>query len=185
MVQFPIVLLFVAPLLLVISLFSRNAWRTWAGAALLLMALGAFGAWLAVASGHAAGQLVDKTPALVGAVAGHEAAGILTRTVFTILTALFALILAFPAMIRKALPTAARITVHAVFLVAYVACTLTVVNTAYQGGRLVHEFGVKAIVDAPSPQAAVVDQGPAPAGAPDAASAPKPASVPPAGGAKR
>jgi uncharacterized membrane protein len=146
MVQFSIVLLWVAPLLLLVSLFSRRVWRTWAGASLLVMALGSLAAWLAVASGHAAGQLVDKTPALGQAIARHEVLGVQTRNLFTLFTVVFALLMLLPAIIRRALPAALRITVYALFLVVYLGGTLWIANTASQGGRLVHELGVRAMV---------------------------------------
>jgi uncharacterized membrane protein len=156
MVQFPIVLLFVAPLFLLISLFARQAWRAWAGSALLLMALGSFAVWLAVASGHAAGQLVDKTPALGPAIADHEAFGVLTRTVFTVLTLVLAALMLLPLALRKPLPGPARISLHALFLVVYLGCTLAIANAASRGGRLVHELGVQAMVVPAGQQAAQV-----------------------------
>ena len=155
MVQFPIVLLFVAPLLLLVSLFSPRAWRTWAGASLLLMALGAFAAWLAVATGHAGGQLVDKTPALEQAIARHEAFGILTRNVFTALTIVFAVLMLLSAAVKKPLAGAARISLHALFLVVYVGCTLAIANTAAHGAWLVHKLGVQAMVEQASQQGVV------------------------------
>jgi uncharacterized membrane protein len=155
MVQFPIVLLFVAPLFLLVSLFSPRAWRTWAGASLLLMTLGAFTAWLAVATGHAGGQLVDKTPALEQAIARHEALGILTRNVFTALAAVFAVLMLLSAAIKKPLPGAARISLHALFVVVYIGCTLAIVNTAARGGFLVHKMGVQAMIEQAGPQGTV------------------------------
>ncbi len=156
MVQFPIVLLFAAPLLLLVSLFSRREWRTWAGSALLLMALGSLAAWLAVASGHAAGQLVDKTPALERVIARHEALGALVRTLFTMLTLVFGVLVLLPAAIKKPVPAAARISLHTLFLMVYLACTLVIANAANRGGRLVHEFGIQAMVDRAGQQAAPV-----------------------------
>lgn len=157
MVQFPIVLLLVAPLLLLISLFMRQSWRSWAGAALVLMALGSLAAWLAVASGHSAGQIVDKTAELGAAIARHEAFGSLTRNLFTILTLVFGALLLVSSLPKKPLPGAARISLHAVFLLVYLGCALTIVNTAYRGGRLVHEFGVKAMVAASGPSATLTE----------------------------
>jgi uncharacterized membrane protein len=145
-VQFPIVLLFVAPLLLLVSLFTTKSWRPWAGASLIMMTLGTLAAWLAVGSGHAAGQLVDKTGPMAQVLARHEAFGVLTRNVFTGLTAVLALLMLIPAMMKKPLPAALRITGFALFVVAYALCTTTLANTAYRGGRLVHEFGVRAMV---------------------------------------
>jgi uncharacterized membrane protein len=154
-VQFPIVLLFVAPLLLLVSLFARQDWRGWAGSALVLMGLGALAAWFAVASGHAAGQLIDKTPAVAQAIAQHEAFGLQLRTVFTILTLVLAALLLLPAVIHRPLPGAVRIGLHAVFLVVYLACTMVIANTAVRGGRLVHDLGVRAMVERAGQQAAL------------------------------
>jgi len=159
MVQYSIVLLWIAPVYLLVSLFSRRAWRTWAGAALLAMVLGSFAAWLAVASGHAAGQLVDKTPMLERAIARHEALGIQTRNLFTLFTMVFALLMALPAAFRRPLPSAVRIGLYAAFFVVYVGCTLLIANTASQGGRLVHEMGVRAIVGQPASQESPVAEG--------------------------
>ena len=159
LVQFPIVLLLVAPVLLIVSLFARRAWRTWAGASLLLMMLGAFATWLAVASGHAGGQLVVKTPELEQAIARHEAFGIMTRNMFTLLAVVYALVMLAPAMIKQQLPAAARISLHALFLVVYLGFTLLIGNTAMRGGQLVHDLGVRAMVDRSTQQAALTDVG--------------------------
>jgi uncharacterized membrane protein len=137
----------------------RQAWRSWASAALLVMAFGSVAAWLAVASGHAAGQLVDKTPVLQQAIARHEALGVTVRNLFTALTLGFALLQLLPGMIKKTVPAAARVSAYALFLVVYLGCTLAIANTASQGGRLVHELGVRALVaNAEGPSRPVADQ---------------------------
>jgi uncharacterized membrane protein len=149
MVQFAIVLLFVSPLLLIVSLFMRQSWRAWSGAFLLMMGLGAFATWLAVASGHAGGQLVDKTPALEHAIAAHEALGILTRNLFSALALVFAVLLIAEVRLRDRVPAALRITINVVFLIAYLGCTTFLANTASRGGQLVHDAGIRAMVDKP------------------------------------
>lgn len=152
MVHFPIALLLVAPLLLLVSLLARQSWRTWANAALVLMALGTVAAWLAVGSGHAAGQLVDKVGGLQREIGRHEQLGVMTRNLFTLITVVFAGLMLLPRMLKKPMAPVWRITAHAVFLLLYVACTGLLANTANQGGRLVHEFGVKAMIGAAAPQ---------------------------------
>jgi uncharacterized membrane protein len=146
LVHFPIALLLAAPLLLLASLFARKSWGAWAGAAWVLMVVGAAVAWLAVGSGHAAGQLVDKSEDLARAIGRHEALGLMARNLFTALTLLFAAILLLPAIIRKPLSTPLRVTLHALFLVLYLGATTVLVNAANQGGRLVHERGVRSMV---------------------------------------
>lgn len=154
MVQFTVVLFCLAPVLLVVSLFSRRAWQTWAGAALLVMALGTLASWLAVASGHAAGQLVDKTPLLQREVALHEALGVQTRNVFTLFTVAFGLAFYLPRWLKKTLPTPARIALYCAVLVAGFLLALPMTRAASQGGRLVHEYGVRAMVVRAQPVAA-------------------------------
>jgi uncharacterized membrane protein len=149
MVHFPIAFLLAAPLFLLVSLFTKDVWKTWVGAALVLMVLGTAAAWLAVASGHAAGQLVDKTPLLEREIGRHEALGVDTRNLFTALLGAFAVLLLLPAAIRRALPRPARIALHAVFLVVYLGGTVVLGRTASQGGRLVHEFGIQAMIEKP------------------------------------
>ena len=146
MVHFPIALLFAAPILLLVSLFARKSWRVWAVASLVLMCIGTVAAWLAAASGHAAAQLVDKTPALERAIGGHEALAVTTRDLFTIMTLVFGALMVLPAALKKPLPAALRTIIHVVFLVAYGGCAILLANTANRGGRLVHEAGVRAIV---------------------------------------
>jgi uncharacterized membrane protein len=146
LVHFPIALLLVVPLLLLVSLFARKTWGAWTTAAWVVMALGALAAWLAAGSGHAAGQLVDKTGDLARAVGRHEARGVLARNLFTALTLVFAVILLLPALIRRPFPTPLRISVHALFLVLYLGATTVLMNAANLGGRLVHEHGVQSLV---------------------------------------
>lgn len=149
MVMFPVALLLATPLLVVASLFARGAWRSWAGAALLMMALGTLAAWMAAGSGHAAGQMVDKTKELEAAILRHEALGVAARNLFTLLTVIWAALVLLPTWIKRPIPQALRIGVHVVFLAGYVASIGALARTADAGGRLVHQQGVRAMVDAP------------------------------------
>lgn len=148
MVHFPIALLLATPVLMLVSLFARSAWRSWATAALVLMAFGTLATWLAAGSGHAAAQLVDKVQGLEQAIGRHEQLGVMTRNVFSLLTLLYAALVLIPALMRKPLPAAWRISVHSVFLAGYLGGALLLANTANQGGHLVHEHGVKAMLEA-------------------------------------
>lgn len=149
MVMFPVALLLVTPLLVLASFFARGAWRTWATAALMTMALGTIAAWFAVSSGHAAGQMVDKTKELETAILRHEDLAVGARNLFTLLTVLWAVLVALPTWIKRPIPQALRIGVHVVFLAGYVASVGALARTADAGGRLVHQQGVHAMVDAP------------------------------------
>ncbi len=148
-VMFPVALLLVAPLLVLASLFARGAWRSWAGAALLVMALGAVAAWFAAGSGHAAGQMVDKTKELEAAILRHEGLALVARNLFTLLTVVWAVLFLLPTWLKRPVPPSVRIGVHVLFLAGYVASIGALARTADAGGRLVHQYGVKAMVDAP------------------------------------
>lgn len=167
-VMFPVALLYVTPVLLLVSLFARDAWRAWAGAALVTLVLGTLGAWMAAGSGHAAGQLVDKTKELEGAILAHEALGTTVRNVFSVLALVYLALYLLPGWIRRPIPAVLRITVHAVFLAGYVAATGFLAQAADAGGRLVHQRGLRAFVEAPM---ARIDRTP-PAAAPAPAARP-------------
>uniref|UniRef100_A0A832I1K7 DUF2231 domain-containing protein n=1 Tax=Eiseniibacteriota bacterium TaxID=2212470 RepID=A0A832I1K7_UNCEI len=165
-VHFPVALLFAAALLVFAGLFARASWRAWAGAALLMMVAGTVAAWFAAASGHAAGQLVDKAGAVGAAVTRHEALGVLTRNVFTALTLAFALLVALPRALPKPPAEPLRITVFAAFLVVYLGATTLVARTANEGVRLVHATGVRALMASavePSAPAEAPSEAPPPA----------------------
>ncbi len=151
-IHFPIVLLMIAPLFVVIgaALKPQNA-KAYLFVALILMALGTASTYIAVETGEAAGKLADRTPEINVVLQHHEQLAERTRLSFSILTIVFAALLIVPMVLRResrvfttALPIA--------FLVLYGGATLFLVNTAHNGGRLVHEFGVQALMGAPSGQ---------------------------------
>ncbi len=148
-VQFPVALLLVAPLLALVGLLLKPYWRVLALGSLGLMVLGTLTLWLAAGSGHAAGQLVDRTPELARAIARHEALGTAARGLFTVLTLAYAALLLLPGWFRGAERTPVRAAVHVVFLALYVTCTGVLAHTADSGGHLVHAYGLRAMVERP------------------------------------
>ena len=155
-VHFPIALLLVAPLLIVVGLLLDPVkGRPWLSAALLLLALGTVATWVSVASGEAAGEMAERAPGVATVLEQHESLAETTRIVFTVLTLAFAAMVTAPRLLRRPLPRAPYTTVMVLFLVAYGAGAALLANTAHQGGRLVHELGVRAMVAsgglAPSP----------------------------------
>jgi len=137
--------LLVAPLFILIGVFRKSE-RSFPFmlAALILMALGTAGTFLAVASGDAAGELAEKIPGVTAVLEQHEELAETTEVIFAALTAIFAAILFVPRLL-KAQPTRALSTVlPLVFLLFYGTGAITLANTAHQGGRLVHELGGRA-----------------------------------------
>jgi uncharacterized membrane protein len=145
-VHFPIALLLVAPVLLAIGIGMRERGRHWLLAALLLTVLGTIAAWVAVSTGEAAGALAERTPQISAALERHESLAELVRTLFTIITLLFAAILLGPGLLHR--HVAARITTFVLvgLLAIFGIGALAVVHTGHEGGRLVHEFGVRSLV---------------------------------------
>ncbi len=155
-IHFPIALLFVAPLFVVLGIVLRRS-RLFLWAALLLMAIGTAGTFFAVSTGEAAGKLADRTPQVAAVLERHEELAETTRIIFTALTLVFAGIVAAPAAFRQLRGAAFRIVLPLFFLLFYGAGVVVLAHTAHNGGRLVHELGVQALM-APSPAAEPVEK---------------------------
>lgn len=152
-VHFPIVLLMLAPLFIVLALAFRKQTQTLMYVALLLMVLGVISAYVAVGSGEAAGELADRTPAVNAVLEHHEELAETTAAFFVVLVLLFGAFLFAPRLLKRTLPRNATIGFSGVFLLGYAVAVLFLVNTAHNGGRLVHELGVHAVMPAePLPQ---------------------------------
>lgn len=144
-VHFPIALLMVAPILIVVALLAKQE-RAFLTSALIVMALGTAGAWLAVATGEAAGHLAEGIPGAEPLLERHEEMAESARTVFTVLTLVFAALIAVPWALKREPPRAVRLGSYGGLLAVYAGALLFLANTAHQGARLVHEKGVHALV---------------------------------------
>ncbi len=150
-IHFPIVLLLIAPLFVLISLVLPPVKsRPWLGAALLLLALGTASVFVAIETGEAAGKLAERTPEINAVLENHQRLAERTEIVFSVATVLLAALLLVPVFMRRAPSRLTATILPIVFLLLYVPAAGLLINTAHNGGRLVHEFGVRAIV-APSP----------------------------------
>lgn len=69
-----------------------------------------------------------------------------TRTVFSILTIAYAGILFLPSFLKREIKPLLKSVMITVFLLIYLVCTLILANTAAYGGRLVHQFGIHALL---------------------------------------
>jgi uncharacterized membrane protein len=144
-VHFPIALLMVAPILIVVALLAKQR-RAFLTSALIVMALGAAGAWLAVATGGAAGQLAERVPGVESLLERHEEMAEGARTVFTVLTLVFGALLVVPWALKREPGRAVRLASHGAFLAVYAGALVYLASTAHQGARLVHEMGVHALI---------------------------------------
>lgn len=149
-IHFPVVLLLVSPLFVLMgALLPPRKGRPVLAAALLLMLLGAATVFIAIETGEAAGKLADRTPEIKAVLEAHEHLAEQTRIVFSVLTVLFAALVITPLALRRQPARLSTTVLPLVFLIFYGIGTVSLVNTAHNGGRLVHEFGVHAMV-APS-----------------------------------
>ena len=88
--------------------------------------------------------MAQRTTAISAVLERHEDLAETTRIIFSVLTIIFSTILFLPRLLKRETTAVARILPLA-FLLFYGAGTVVLVNTAHNGGRLVHEFGIRAI----------------------------------------
>ncbi len=148
-VHFPIALLLVTPLFVLLGVILRpERGRPFLYAGLILMTLGTVGAYVAHEAGHAAEHAADEAgqipPEAKSVVDRHEDLAGDTVRVFVALTLVFAALVLVPQFAaRFKTPLFLRV-LPAVFLLLYFAGLAVLGNTAYLGGRLVHEYGIHA-----------------------------------------
>jgi uncharacterized membrane protein len=148
-IHFPIVLLLVSPLFLLISAaLPSPKGRPYMLAALLLLLLGTGSLFLAAASGKEAATLAERGGPIDAVLESHEELAVQTEIVFSVLSAVMLGIFALPRILRREETRLTTTWVPLSFLVLYCVGILFVINTAHAGGRLVHEFGVHAIIPA-------------------------------------
>ncbi|MBN1867431.1 hypothetical protein JW916_09075 [Candidatus Sumerlaeota bacterium] len=146
--HFPIGLLFVVPVLLLISIFRLRQTPCFSIAALILMILGVIGAFLAVFSGAAGASLVfnEVGPDVQQAIHKHEELAEIARTIFAVLTLVYAALVILPPWLKKPVPSRARLILEVVFLVVWTVGLLVLLNAAHAGGLLVHKYGIRALL---------------------------------------
>ena len=149
-IHFPIALLLVAPLLILVgALVKPDNGRPVLYVALALMIAGTLSTFVAAATGEAAGKLAERTPQIDAVLERHEELADATRAVFSGLTVIFAAIMFAPMASQRLSGRLVSTVLPLVFLLFYGVGVLLLTNTAHNGGRLVHEFGVRSMV-APS-----------------------------------
>ena len=148
-IHFPIALLLTVPVLLLLALVIPRHTQGLAVAGFALMLMGTIASLVSISTGEAAAELVDQTPALNAVIEQHEELAEQVRIVFIVLTVIFATLLWLPKLMRKPLGKTVWSGSLAVLVLLTMGGNLLIANTAHQGGRLVHEFGVHSIM-APS-----------------------------------
>jgi uncharacterized membrane protein len=150
-IHFPIALLLVAPLFVIAALLvSAPKRQLFMFSALVLMILGTASVYVAVSTGEAAGKLAERTTQVNAVLERHEDLAEKTRVTFTVLTVVLAGILMAPRLMKREPSRIMSAIVSVIFLVLYGGAAQLLTNTAHNGGLLVHEFGVTAMVSAPA-----------------------------------
>ena len=146
-IHFPIALLLVAPIFIVVgAVLTPAKGRSYLIAAMVLLLVGTAAIFVAVETGEAAGKLAERTPGMQQVLETHEALAERTQAVFSVLSVIFLALLAVPWLLKRADTRLTTTILPLAFLVLYTAGALLLVNTAHNGGRLVHEFGIRAMV---------------------------------------
>jgi uncharacterized membrane protein len=145
-VHFPVALLLVAPILVLLGMLLPKSSRGLFLAAFVLMVLGTVATYFAVATGDAAGELAERTPGVAAVLESHEGLAESTRIIFTALSVIFAMILFAPLLFKRKLRWKSSLALNLAFLLFYSAGAVMLINVAHQGGRLVHELGVRAMM---------------------------------------
>lgn len=148
-VHFPIALLAVAPLFLLIAVFTRK-WG-WIGSALLVLTIGTVGAWVAYYSGEAAEvywrTTGDLSPDIDRLMSDHHVAGGQARLFATLTLVAFALWSLVAWKFEK--KRTAVVILGLVILAGHLGVVLRLVQAAHMGGRLVHEHRITAPYTSP------------------------------------
>ena len=145
-IHFPIALLIVVPLIILIGIFVPKSGRAFLISAFILMLIGTIATFVAVSTGEAAGELAEHMNNVESVLEEHEELAETTRSVFAALTVVFGVILFAPMLFKKELSRVITIPLNLAFLLFYGSGVVLLMNTAHQGGRLVHELGVRAVM---------------------------------------
>lgn len=145
-IHFPIALLLIAPILILLGIFFGKSSRAFMISAFVLMLIGTIAIYVAVATGESAGELAERMANVETVLENHEELAETTQILFTALTVIFGAIIFVPMLFKKELGRKIIIPLSLAFLLFYSTGTVFLLNTAHEGGRLVHEFGVRAMV---------------------------------------
>ncbi|UWZ84592.1 DUF2231 domain-containing protein [Occallatibacter riparius] len=146
-IHFPIVLLLLSPAFVLTSaVLSPQRGRAYLIVGLALLLTGTGSLFLAVETGEAAAELADHTPGMTPVLQAHEQLASQTRMLFSGLSFLLVALFVLPHFSARPLARIYSTVLPMVFLALYLTGALALVNTAHQGGRLVHQFGVHAMI---------------------------------------
>lgn len=147
-VHIPIGILIVVPVFIVLSLIVPAWAKHYSVSALVLLLLGTAGTFLAISSGDAGAELVERTPEINVILGNHAHLADQTRLIFTIITILYAIFVIVQLLMKKKMKHGVFAVIGIIFLAAVGTGILSLADTGHLGARLVHEQGIKAMINA-------------------------------------
>ncbi len=154
-IHFPIVLLLLSPVFIFLgALLKEPIGGSYRIAGLILLLLGTISLFVATSTGEAAADLADRGGGVNAVLSAHENMAGYTRMFFAGLSAILLGMVLLPKLLKHEETRFSTTFMHMAFLILYSVGILFLVNTAHAGGRLVHEYGVHALLPADNSSAA-------------------------------
>ncbi len=148
-VHFPIVLLLLSPLFILISMImAPSKGRPYMTAALIILVLGTVSLFVAGETGEAGALLAQRGGGMDKILAAHQSLASETEVVFSVLAVILLGMVLLPRIFRRSDTRLVTTFLPLAFLVFYSVGLLFLANTADAGARLVHEFGIHAVMPA-------------------------------------
>jgi uncharacterized membrane protein len=150
-IHYPIVLLLLSPLFILISaVLSPSKGRPYMITAIIILLLGTASLYLAAETGESAAELAERGGPVNAVLALHQDLASETEILFSGLSVILLGMVVLPKVLCRQETRLFSTFLPVAFLVLYSVGALFLVNTAHEGGRLVHEFGVHAVIPAQS-----------------------------------
>jgi uncharacterized membrane protein len=144
-VHLPIGILAAVPLLAVWAMLAGSNRRTVGWAVMLLLLMGTTGAVMAAFTGEKAMEVAEATNGPAAKLLDeHEDMAELARNCFLGVSGAYAVITILSTILKDRIKRPIWMLVHAAWLLGFFAAFLVLANAGHMGGRLVHEFGVRA-----------------------------------------
>ncbi|MGC2195623.1 MAG: DUF2231 domain-containing protein [Terriglobales bacterium] len=147
LIHFPLTLFFLAPVFVLLAAFTNaTVRRTFLVSALTVMLLAITSTYAAFEAGQTAATSVTRTGEVRAVVERHQELASLARSSLTVATLLFGLTLLICRRFHLQMGELTGV-LPLGSVVFYALGLFWLINTAYHGERLVHEFGAGSIVN--------------------------------------
>jgi uncharacterized membrane protein len=143
-VHFPVALLLFAPVLVLLAMVWKAQRKGLLVGALVLVLAGTASAMVATASGEATKHAVAIGDLARDTLRSHERLAETARNIFMGLSILLGAGTLAYFKLAERLPRAVWVVAGIAYLALHAGGAIVLANAAHQGGRLVHEFGIRA-----------------------------------------